>query len=858
MSYFFVFAKAPILMNTKNAITMKKSILLFAIIFLSHFANAQTLYGTTSTSGLYGGGSIYKYDVATATKSVAFNFPIINDRETPYMASLCELNGKFYGTSSTPSGRYRTESNIRGQGLLFEYNPTTNTHTVLYQFGDATTGDAGVNGGQPLGSMIPLNGKLYGVTASGGTPASFNNLGAGVLFSYDPALNTYTKLKDIDVNYGLANSPLILASDGNFYGIVNGNGFGTNPNGGVFRYNLTTNTLSMVAGFPSGTTNILKNCYSIRQAANGKIYGIAEGKVGAATNNVIFECDIVANTITQKASFGSTALLQQINAVLYDGNNGSFYVLKSGAGGSIFEYNIATDAVTTKYTFNATSGTPYFGVGINPTTGKFYGHTISSTANPYGEIFEYNYNTNTYSVPITYNSSSYIYGIGEIFFAANGKAFSYCSYKPGFVTGTTLQELDFSANTSTYKMEYNITAYGIQPKGNLLKGSDGKLYGATTLGGTKNFGCFFSFDPVTNTMVNIQNFSNTIGTVPNADLVEVAGKIYGTTREGGSNGTGTLFEYTIGINTYVVKKSFTSFPATVGYNPVIGLIVGQNGKLYGQTENGVLPANSGIFEYDITANTLNLVFAFATNADSFRGGFVEGTSGVFYGYKGRYLYKLNLNTNTLSTLADFYSMAGGDGSGRPLIFNNAIYCLLDGVSCFGIVKHDIATATNTYNACNATTTGPGLYGGIIKGSDNKLYFNTNTKAINSSFQHRVARVYELNPTTLATTSLCTIEASMGNFPLGLLTEGGSAALSINENSFANHFKIYPNPSNGNFNIEVDDNIIGAKAIIYNILGQKIKDFVLTENVTSQNLNAGIYIVEINNGKIKVAKKLIVN
>lgn len=839
---------------------MKKALLLLAMFFGTYFTGySQTLYGTTSTSGLYGGGTIYKYDVATATKADAFDFPIVNDRETPYQAALCELNGKFYGTSSTPSGRYRTENYNRGQGLIFEYDPTTNVHTVLYQFGDATTGDAGINGGQPLGSMIPLNGKLYGVTSSGGTTDPGIPTGIGVLFEFNPSTNTYTKLKDISLSFGVANSPLILASDGNFYGITRGNGYISNPYGGVYRYNLATNTLSMVAFFPTGTTNFLQNCFSIRQAANGKIYGIAEGKVGAATNNVIFECDIVANTITQKASFGSTTLLQQVNSVLFDGKNGSFYGSRYGSGGTIFEYNIAADAVTTKYTFNATSGTPYLGVGINPTNGKFYGHTISSTANPYGEIFEYNYLTNTYGVSITYNSSGYAYGFGDIFFANSGKAYSYSTYKPGFVLGTTLQELDFTANTSTYKMEYNLTAFGTNPKGNLLKGSDGKLYGTTTQGGTKNKGCFFSFDPATNTMVNLQNFADNIGTNPNADMVEVGGKIYGTTREGGANAIGTLFEYTIATNTYVVKKVLTNYPATTyGYYPINGLIMGQNGKLYGQMDGGVMPANKGIFEYDIASNTFSLAFAFANASSAFRGSFVEGASGVFYGYYTRYLYKVDINTNTQSTLADFYTMAGGDGSGRPLVANNAVYCLLDGVSCVGVVKHDIATATNTFNACNATTTGPGLYGGIIKASDGKLYFNSNTKAVNSVFQHRVARVYELNATTLAMTPLCTIEASMGQYPEGLLTEASAIPLSIKGNDFTSNFKVYPNPSNGIFNIQIDENSIGSKASIYNLLGQKIKDFTLKTTTTTEFLNKGIYLLDIEQNGSKTTKKLIIN
>jgi uncharacterized repeat protein (TIGR03803 family) len=839
---------------------MKKTILFAAFLFATFFTNthSQTLYGTTSNSGLYGGGTIYKYDVATATKSDVFDFPIVNDREAyPVLASLCELNGKFYGTTSSTTGRFRTSSG-QGQGTLFEYNPTTNTHTVLYHFGDAITGDAGLDGGQPIGSLIPLNGKLYGVTASGGIIEPYNTTRKGVIFEFNPTTNTYTKLIDINVAYGNANSPLLLATDGNFYGVSKGNGFGTYPNGVVFRYNLATNTLSIVAGFSSGATNYLKNCNNIREAANGKIYGIAEGKVSTATNNVIFECDIVANTITQKASFGSTTLLQPTNTFLYDGQNGSFY---GTTANTIFEYNVGLDAISTKFTFNATSGSLYPGVGINSASGKFYGHTVGSTANPYGEIFEYNFNTNIYSVVIAYNSSGYAYGLGDIFFGSNNKAYSYCLYKPGFVAGTNLQELDFSAGTSTYKLEYNLTAYGTKPKGNLLKGSDGKLYGATTVGAAKDKGCFFSFNPATGTMVKIKDFTQLGGEDPNANFVEVAGKIYGTTKNGSTTGNtaGTLFEYDIATNTYTVKKEFPN-NQTVGYNPVEGLIVGQNGKLYGQTITGLATGAGTIFEYDITANTLSIAFAFLNNTSTFNSAFVEGASGVFYGYNGKYLLKVDINTNIQASLTDFSTQYGPNvnGRGKPLVFNNAIYSLIDAYSCFAVTKYNIATSTISYNVCDAIATGPDLSGGIIKGSDNKLYFNVNTYSNSGVISHRLARVFELNPTTLATTSLCTLEASMGHYPLGSLTESNAVPLSIKRNNFVNNFKIYPNPTEGNFNIEIDENLIGAKVSIFNLLGQKIKDFSLMTTTTNQNLTKGMYFLQIEKEENKTTQKLLVN
>jgi uncharacterized membrane protein YqhA len=83
-------------------------------------------------------------------------------------------------------------------------------------------------------------------------------------------------------------------------------------------------------------------------------------------------------------------------------------------------------------------------------------------------------------------------------------------------------------------------------------------------------------------------------------------------------------------------------------------------------------------------------------------------------------------------------------------------------------------------------------------------------------------------------------------------------LGLNNNSLSNNFKIYPNPTSGIFNIEINEKLIGAKASIYSLLGQKIKDFSLNSMTTNQNLTKGIYLLEIDKEGIKTSKKLIVN
>lgn len=93
---------------------------------------------------------------------------------------------------------------------------------------------------------------------------------------------------------------------------------------------------------------------------------------------------------------------------------------------------------------------------------------------------------------------------------------------------------------------------------------------------------------------------------------------------------------------------------------------------------------------------------------------------------------------------------------------------------------------------------------------------------------------------------------------GLVRYTNDATLTTNTFSESDHIFVYPNPSNGNFNIEIDEALIGAKATIYNLLGQKIKEFDIKTTTTNQFLNKGVYLLEIEKEVVKTTKKLIVN
>jgi uncharacterized repeat protein (TIGR03803 family) len=303
------------------------------------FHHNNKIYGTawgsdyTQTQS----GGIYEYDIATKTYTLKLHMQYADGRT--YGASGFLLhNNKFYGTAY--------DRGINDGGVLFEYDPVTNSYVKLHIFDEPT-------GRNPVGTLVKIGNKLFGVCHSGGAGgADFGNI-----FEYNLDNNIYAERKVFGPNLGEGHYPEggLTLFQGKLYGttITGGN----NQNDGtLFEFDpandnfLQANFSNISKGrFPRGDLKVFNN----------KLYGVTSegGLNGFGGPGTIYEYDWESQAINKKITFpdgrfpltGFTILNNKFYGMTYAGGNLS-------SGGVLFEYDLATNNYVKKIDFVATNG----------------------------------------------------------------------------------------------------------------------------------------------------------------------------------------------------------------------------------------------------------------------------------------------------------------------------------------------------------------------------------------------------------------------------------------------------------------------------------------------------------------------
>ena len=89
-------------------------------------ASDNLLYGMTSSGGSGGGGIIFSYNIASDAYTVLHNFGNGNDGRSPFATLLQASDGLLYGTTSA--------GGASDSGTVFNYNILSATETVIHNF----------------------------------------------------------------------------------------------------------------------------------------------------------------------------------------------------------------------------------------------------------------------------------------------------------------------------------------------------------------------------------------------------------------------------------------------------------------------------------------------------------------------------------------------------------------------------------------------------------------------------------------------------------------------------------------------------------------------------------------------------
>lgn len=341
---------------------------------------------------------------------------------------------------------------------------------------------------------------IYGVNYAGGI-----NDGGG-LFSYDVNTNTFSVLHYFNTTRGAGKYPIRkpIYVGGNspvMYGatVLGGKyGYGT-----IYKFDVNTSYMTTIHEFGNTSGSMTGNEINgitpgdLIQASNGSLYGITLGPDNGGTYGTIFTFNTASNihNIIHTSSSAGGNLLEVAGNL--------WYVKPYSGQGEICKMNLTTNVTSSIHTFSGTEGSRPSALTLG-SDGLIYGATYTSSLGS-GDAVIYSLNPST-------NAFSVLFNLVES------------------IEGTHIETPFFE--------------------------DSGYFYGMTDTGGANGLGTVFRFETSSFSIEVLHDFSDTPdGKGTRGGFVRIGNSIYGTSNLGGSNGSGLLFRLDrVGITRPYVEK----------------------------------------------------------------------------------------------------------------------------------------------------------------------------------------------------------------------------------------------------------------------------------------------------------------
>jgi uncharacterized repeat protein (TIGR03803 family) len=318
----------------------------------------------------------------------------------------------------------------------------------------------------------------------------------------------------------------------------------------------------------------------------------------------------------------SSAFAQNQKLWAYGQTGGAF------SGGTIVSMNNNGTGFCVAHSFDWTYGATPKGNLLLASDGNLYGNCYDGGAFASCVIFRYDPQTGTYTDVWDYDITNGDFPMSGLVEAGNGKLYGACS--AGGVGGGVIYSYDLATSAYTNLYAFNSTTGGTPYGAPVFLGN--QLYGMTVYGGDYNHGVIYSFNPSTNTYVDLYDFDGLLnGGNPYGSLIQGSdGSLYGMTSIGGQGSGGVIFKFNLVGNTFSVIHDFTT--TSGGLTPYASLMQGMDGKLYGTTSAGGTNGTGAIFSYDLTTNTYANLYSFTTATGTYpQGDLSQDNNGIIFG-----------------------------------------------------------------------------------------------------------------------------------------------------------------------------------------------------------------------------------
>jgi gliding motility-associated-like protein len=606
------------------------------------------LYGTTSSGGTSGNGTMFRYEISEAfTKLLDFTGPFTG----------LSPGGSFYSDGTFLYGT--TEAGgASNMGTIFKMKPDGTGYVKLLDFAGSS------NGSSPKGSLISDGTALYGTTSSGGSANQ------GTIFKILPDGTGYTKLHDFTTTATGVSPQSDLYYDGTaLYGMTT---FGGAAFHGTF-FKIMPDGSGYVKlsdfGAPFDGKDPVSSLYS-----DGTFFYGTTRRGGSADMGTIFRIMPDGSGLTKLLDFGVGT-----NGRYPEGSfssDGTYLYGSTAEGGtnnygSLFKIKPNGTGYTTLLNFDNSvygsgpSGTPLL------VDDFLYGLTFVGGPNFEGTMYKIKTDGTNFRKVYEFSkaiSGNFPEGNSLI---TDGTYFYGMLNNGGLAQGTAFRFKDIPENTTLFS--FTGASTGRAPTYVQLTCDGTSLYGMTSRGGTNDRGVIFKISSDGATFTKLYDF----GLAPDGDrpfgsLKQIGTVLYGMTIQGGTTSGGTIFKINIDGSGYA--KLFDFNGATTGTDPW-GKLQSDGTYLYGVTAEGGLNGKGTIFKILLDGTGFVKLYDFPANSGYpvgdpiLIGTTLYGTT--FYGGAGNEgtIFKIETNGTGFNAIHDFIYPGGVRPYSGPLVYD---------------------------------------------------------------------------------------------------------------------------------------------------------------------------------------------